>query len=300
MAQRLVEHINFYRILYRFLFFLMIAVALASSGIAAPGETALDFLSFPTGARSAALGQRGYASIGGPEAMYGNPAMLGSKSGAFASHQELLLDTHSEAAAFIFHLGGAYSMGAAAHLFFPGNIEGFSADNIKIGNIESGDRLYRIALARNGNISWGVSASYYGERLDDETGSGMGFGAGISIDNAWGRLGAGLENIGPKFKMERSAAQLPQEYFASALVPLYNSLVNLSFDLSYTLGPGMAGSLGLEYNMLSSFTLRAGSSNHDPLTAGVGIRNGKISLDYAYIPLSPFGDRHIISFSLTE
>ena len=279
---------------------LIIGMAFGCNAMAAPGETALDFLNLPVGATEAALGHGNYAGYLGPEALFGNPALIGSANGAFASHQELLLDTRSEAAAAVLRLTSRFSLGVAMHFFSPGYIEGYSEDNTKTGGVDAGDRLIRVAVAKNGDISWGLAASFYNEKLANRVGNGFGLGAGMSMQKGPGRFGANIDNLGPEFKVGESSTPLPTRYSLSAWVPIHNGFWNLNFDIAYINGPGFLGSLGMEYIVLDGLALRAGGNNQDPLSLGLGIKSGKLSFDYAYIPLSSFGDRHIISASFTK
>ncbi len=265
---------------------------------AAPGECALDFLNIPVGAYRASIGQAGYASRKGPEAIFVNPALMGKRTGGFASYQKLFMDMRSEAAAVNFSLGEGYSMGLGVHVLDPGEITGYTADNVRTGNIKSGDILMRLGLSRGGNLSYGLSVSYYSQRLDDQSGKGLGFGFGISHDFAAARLALTADNIGPDFKIGNSSSPLPAKYSLSAWIPLHSYSIDMNLDLSYKRNIGLVPSAGLEYSPISGFFVRAGSNNDTPLSIGLGFATNKIGIDYSYLPSGLFGDRHIFSFSV--
>lgn len=265
---------------------------------AAPGECALDFLNIPVGAYRASIGQAGYAGIRGPEAIFVNPALMGKRTAGFASYQKLFMDMRSQAAAVNFFLGKDYSTGLGIHLFDPGEITGYTADNVKVGNIKSGDILMRLGLSRTGKLSYGLSVSYYGQRLDDQFGKGLGFGFGISHNFTVARLALTADNIGPDFKIANSSSPLPARYSVSAWIPLRDYFVDINLDLSYKLNIGIVPSAGLEYSPVSGFFLRAGSNKDTPLSVGLGFATDKMGIDYSYLPSGLFGDRHIFSFSV--
>jgi len=267
---------------------------------AAPGECALEFLNIPVGAHRISIGQGGFARIEGPQAIFSNPAQLGDKAGVFASYQRLLLDTRSEAAAAGFSLGKSFALGLGINIFEPGDIEGYTSENVGVGNIRSGDYMLRFGISHRGELSYGISFSYYSQRLDNITGQGIGLGLGVSRDFSYGRLALTADNIGPDFKIGNTSAPLPQRYSISAWAPLRGNYLNLVADLSYKRSLGIKGSAGLEYSPVSGFFVRAGTNNDNPLSVGMGIVKKSIGFDYSYLPSSLFGDRHIFSFFISR
>ena len=278
------------------------AVALLASGtvMAAPGENALDFLNLPVSANSAALGQGNFAGIVGPEAIFFNPSLLGQELAMFASHHELLIDTRSEILAVSVKLDDRWTLGAGFLLFDPGNIEGYSINNSKIGNIEAGSRMARLGVSSSGKISYGLSVSYYQERLDDRTGNGLGLGAGLSSETDYGRFAMTVDNLGPEFAIGDRSAPLPRRITFSGWLPLNSGLWEFSFDMSHRFGVGFLGAVGLQYNLSEGLALRAGANNNEPLAAGLRIAAGKVAFDYSFIPQKSFGDKHLFSILLVN
>jgi hypothetical protein len=276
----------------------MLLSAIPVSIQAAPGECALDFLNLPVGAYRASIGQAGYASIKGPEAIFVNPALMGIRTGGFASYQKLFMDMSSQAAAVNFSPQGGYSIGFGLHVFDPGEINGYTSDNTGTGNIRSGDTLMRLGLSRGGKLSYGLSVSYYGQRLDDQFSRGFGFGFGVSHNFSAARLALTADNIGPDFKIGNSSSPLPTRYSASAWIPLRSYFIDINLDLSYKRNIGIVPAAGLEYSPISGFFIRAGSNNDTPLSVGLGFATDKTGIDYSYLPSGLFGDRHIFSFSV--
>jgi hypothetical protein len=282
--------------------FLLATGALAllfPGGCAARGENALDFLNSPVGAVSAALGQSPYAYINDPGAIFGNPSLLGNAA-LFASHQELLLDTRSDAMAVTAGLGQGFYWGLGAIIFSPGEIIGYSPDNVKTGTLDAGDRVMKLAVSRTGKLSVGLSTSIYNEKLDDCTGTGLGFGGGITAETDWGRFSISADNLGPDFKIGSSSAPLPRRFSVSGWVPLRRIPIDLIFDFSQKYGIGTSAAAGLEYRVLKSLLLRTGAGTAVSWGLGLRLIRGNIAIDYSYVPPVDFGDKHIFSLVLTK
>lgn len=277
---------------------LLFCLALPVCIYGSPGECALDFLNIPVGAYTASMGQANYAGTVGPEAIFGNPSRLGQRTGGFASYQMLLLDTRSEAFALGLSLGENYTLGIGIHILEPGEIIGYTPDDIKTGNVNAGDYLIRLGLSSQGALAYGFSLSYYRQQLDDRIGNGLGFGFGITGEIGSGTLAITGDNIGPNFKIEQSSYPLPQRYSISGWFPLSNNYVNLNVDLTYNRAFGFRGSAGIEYSPVSGFFVRAGSNIDIPLSVGLGINRKNLAFDYSYIPSDLFGNRQIFSVSI--
>jgi hypothetical protein len=285
---------------------ILLSVVVSMTGItwspvkAGPGETALDFLNIPAGAHGAALGQAAYAAIEGPEALFSNAAHLGEKTSSFACYQRLLMDTHSEAAAFSLNIGKGYSSAIGIRLFSPGEVRGYSAGDSPTGDLEAGDMLVRLGFARTGRFSYGISLSHYSQKLDNRTGNGLGVGLGFSYEAGMGCISLAADNMGPNFEIGGSRAPLPSRYSLSTWIPLPTYYLNLNLDLSYRPSVGFRPSAGIEYIPVPSFHLRAGSNEQTPVSVGLGIVVEKMEIDYSYLPSSLFGDRHLFSFTFSK
>ena len=246
------------------------------------------------------LGQGGFAAIEGPEAIFSNPSMLSHKTGVFACHQELLLDTRSEAASVVVPLTERYSIALGMHLFSPGEITRYDSDNLKGGDIGAGDRLVRLALGIRGRLSYGISLSYYNQRLDDRTGNSFGIGGGVTMETSYGRYSVTADNWGPDFSIAGSSAPLPSRLSVSGSYPLTFYPVNLSLDLSYFRNDSFRGSMGIEYSPFKGLGLMLGGNNADFISMGLRFTADIISIDYSYIPKSDFGDRHIFDIKISK
>ena len=286
--------------MYRVLLVCLVMAFYSHVAVASSGQSALDFLNLPAGARAMSLGQGGFAAIEGPEAIFTNPSLLGKNAGVFACHQELLLDTHSEAASAAIPLGDKYTMALGMHLFSPGEITRYDANNQKGGDINAGDRLVRLGLSKRGEISYGFSLSYYNQRLDDRTGNGFGIGGGITLETDYGRYSFTAENWGPDFSIAGSSSPLPSRLSLSGLYFLTMYPVDLSFDISYRNHDSFRGALGIEYSPFNGLGLILGGNNADFISMGVRFTADIISIDYSYIPKSDFGDRHIFDIKISK
>jgi len=269
-------------------------------GFAYPGEYGLDFLNIGVGAYSAATGQANYAGIEGAEAVFGNPSLIGYELNGFASYQYLIMDTRLQAAAVNLPLHRRYSFALAVDIFNPGNITGFDDTGQKTGNLKSGDYLIRLGIASQNRINYGVTFSYYEQRLDNVIGRGYGFGFGLSYEIGTNRIGLSADNIGPKFKIGGSSSSLPSKIALSGWFPIKGSYINLSTDFIYSLETGVRLAAGIEYSPFEGFFLRAGSNNDTPIAAGLGISPGSFDFDYSFVPSDLLGDRHLFSITVSR
>lgn len=285
---------------YIILSFLIILLLFSSQAVSGNGECGLDFLNITVGAFSASTGQANYAGVEGAEAVFLNPSLLGDDLGGFASYQYLIMDTKSQAVSLSAPLNSVYSIGFGINIFDPGGIEGFDDLGNRIGDVNAGDYLVRLALSSRRNINYGFSMSYYEQRLDDIIGRGYGFGMGISGDLGVNRIGLSLDNIGPAFKMGESSDPLPTKIALSGWFPFQNRFINLSADMIYSLETGFRVAGGFEYSPFEGLFFRAGGNNDTPFSLGFGISNGALDIDYCYIPSDLFGERHLFSFSITH
>lgn len=292
--------LEFYPLILILTLTILFAGAMHDRVFADPGECGLDFLNIPVGAHSASTGQANYAGIEGAQAIFRNPALLGNNLYAFASYQYLIMDTRSQAAAVNLPFGRSSSFALGVNIFSPGEIAGYDDGGRKTGNLQTGDYLVRLGYSSQSRLNFGVSASYYEQRLDDIVGRGYGFGFGMYRDLGQNRLGFSLENLGPRIKIGRSSFSLPTKAAISGWFPIYSRFINLSADIIYSLETGMGLAGGVEYSPAEGFFLRAGGNDDVPISMGLGLIAGNFELDYSYTPSSNFGDRHLFSIAISR
>jgi hypothetical protein len=271
-----------------------------NTAFADPGRCALDFLNIPVGAQSAALGQASYAGITGSQAIFGNPALLESELNGFASYQSLLMDTKSQAAAVNLPFNTNSSLALGVNIFNPGEITGYDGQGAKTGKVNSGDYLVRAAYSSRRWIDFGVTVSYYEQRLDDVVGRGYGFGLGLARYFGQNRVGLTIDNIGPEFELGGASSPLPSKIALSGWIPVRSRFINLTADIVYGLESGFSPAGGLEYSPLEGFSVRAGSNIEVPISMGLGISGGSFDLDYSFVPSDEFGDRHWFSITFSR
>jgi hypothetical protein len=210
------------------------------------------------------------------------------------------MDTETQAIAANFGIKDKYAVGFGVNIFDPGTINGYSADDEKTGNINAGDYSIRVGLSTRGDISYGALLSYFRQRLSSEIGSGYGFGFGVTYNYFPARISLSADNIGPNFKIGNSQAPLPARVSLSGWIPLQSQFTNLNIDLTYSRAYGYRISGGAEYSPVKNFFLRAGSGTATPISAGLGLGFLNFQFDYAFVPSTHFGDRHIFSLSTTR
>ena len=279
------------------IFFLILLSNIVVTGY--EGQCAFDFLNIPVGANSSSLGQVNFSGMLGPEALFGNPALIGQYNGLFASHQELFLDTRSDAMGISYNLSSKYALGLALNYFNPGQIIGYTTENIRTENIRAGDYMAKLAFSINGQLSYGGYLSYYYQRLDNFKSNAVGIGLGISYENHLGRFGMVADNIGPDVNVETGAIPLPLRLTWSGLFTLSQN-IRFNGDLTFGRSDGWSIAGGIQYAIISNFMLRAGSNSGNPISLGCGFENRKWKIDYSYLPVSDFGERHFFSITILK
>lgn len=268
--------------------------------VADPGTCGLDFLNIPVGAHSASTGLANYAGIEGAAAIFRNPSLTGNNLNAFASYQYLIMNTRSQAAAVNLPMGHNSSFALGVNIFNPGEITGYDSEGQATGNLKSGDFLVRFGYASRSRLNFGVTVSYYEQRLDNVVGRGYGFGFGLYHDLGQNRIGLSVENLGPNFKIGQASSPLPSKIAVSGLFPVSGRYINLSTDIIYSLETGLGLAGGLEYSPADGFCVRVGGNNDVPISMGMGLSGGNFELDYSYTPSGIFGDRHLFSVTVSR
>lgn len=299
-----------------------LAVLLASSARAGGSPTLRRSLS----ARSAAMADAYSAVPGGLSSLSTNPAGL-------AAARRPQLDTIftsgilDDAFGFLgfarpLPLGSAavglsyYDAGKVEFHFANGTGESRTAQRDFVGHLAW-------AVPLPGGLSLGATAKYYRFELAQEArAAGLAADAGAQWKTPVPGLsvGAAIQNAGPGVKFERETdplpltarggaawnwSSLPAAPGADALSELTGSRVLLSGEAVKVRDEAMIGALGAELAMdfgsETSVALRAGwrlNSDNARLTVGVGMREGRYSIDYAMAEKRTLGQTHYAGFGV--
>lgn len=289
--------------------FLALLLAALWAAPAAAGETAA-FLKIPAGARAVGLGSAYTALADDAAAAAWNPAGLGrlSKQEVTATHAEMFAGLRHEflAAAAPTRLG---TLGLAGELLTQADLEGRDAQGRPTGAFAASDRAVTLALGSSlGRFHLGGGAHFIESALADTTARTVAFDAGAQA-KAGALLGVPLSlglvvrNLGPGLDYGGGREPLPTTVSAGAAARLPAGLT-LAADWRWRPHAKKAEvGIGTEYAVLSGVAVRAGYASAAAgrggapaaggltgLGAGLGMRIGRMALDYAFTPFGELGN----------
>lgn len=264
------------------------------------------FLKIPAGARAVGLGSAYTALADDASSPAWNPAGLAAlrTSELTATHAEMFEGLRHEflAAAAPTRLG---TLGLSAELLTQGSLEGRDAQGKPAGSFAASDRAFTLALGRGlGAFRLGGGVRFVESTLADATArtAAVDLGAQAGAGTVFGAplgLGLAVRNLGPGLKYAAGREPLPTTVSAGAALRLSAGLA-LAFDWRWRPNADKSEfGLGTEYAVLSGVALRAGYaaaktgagiSRFGGLAAGLGLKAGRIGLDYAFTPFGELGN----------
>ncbi|MEW5693058.1 MAG: PorV/PorQ family protein [Candidatus Hydrogenedentota bacterium] len=275
------------------------------------GRAAAPFLKISLGARPTGLGESFVAISDDVDAINWNPAGLAylKYPQLSTSHIEFFQDINFEAINYAHPVKNIGVTGIGFILMYMPPITKTiltqnKSDVIEVGTFIVRDMALSLSLARSltDNLSMGTSLKLVQQRIDVATNNGILFDVGLLYKNKSRRfsIGANLQNFG-EFEIDRApiTLRLGTAYY---IIP-YKLLIAAGSNIFFDNNP--VYSVGIEYNVATALTLRAGynykyKSKSDRLilnefTAGAGFRYENFYLDYAYVPYGVLGDSHRLS-----
>lgn len=279
-----------------------------SSIAQAAGTSGAQFLKMGAGARAAAMGNAYSAVADDVTAGYWNPAGLSQIDSSQISvmHNEGLVDTKYE------YLGAATKMGQSAlalnvYSMNYGSIDSYDNSNNPTGSFDAGSLAGALTFASplNDKLSWGVSAKYIKESIDDENATGFGGDFGLLYNSGNYKLAATLQNIGQKMKFVSEEASLPTLVRVGAARNFLSEKLLVAVDASKYNDNDLTYHGGLDFKVTQMMSLRAGyettpSNNIDVegltgVAAGIGLQFSSLAFDYSFRPFGDLGDTHRVS-----
>lgn len=280
------------------------------------GTAGLSFLKVGTGARASAMGEAFVAIANDATGSYWNPAGLSFIKGVDVSfmHNEWFQDVRYE------FLGAAindqtHAFGLSATYLTVGDIERRQATGDPLGTYSAYDWSFVLSYSNKilDNLSIGTSGKLLYEKIHYYEAKGFAFDFGLiylplkdsSLRNL--RVGAAIQNIGPKMKFIDEEFKLPQVI-----------KVGLAYDMPITVVEGMNALIaidgvmpndndmrlntGCEIGYSNMAFVRAGYKlNYDTsdFTFGAGYKYNNYKFDYAFVPYSEdLGNTHKFSFGV--
>lgn len=290
---------------------LLIIAALSAPLRAETGSTALPFLKVDVGARAAAMGGAYSASGGDANGIFYNPATaaLAARKEVMAGHNEWLEGIRNETLAYVHPVDYSGAVFAGANLLMSGSMDKYDAAGTAQGSFNSMEGVVSLggALPLGKGFYGGAAVKSLYQKADTLSAMAWAGDAGLlkTLDD-W-RFGVSASNLGTGMKLGSQSFSLPRILRAGASWT-YRSRLNLAADAVKAGENAVAAAAGAEFQIVSSpgesFFLRAGyrsgrtSYSGPGWTAGFGLQNGDLRIDYAFSPYGELGSSHRVNLSL--
>lgn len=267
-----------------------------------------DFLNISVSANEAALGGAGNALSNGITAGYFNPAGLSlvNRSGVNFMHNMWYQDISYEYLGSAFALGQKSTIALSAAYLHMGGIEAYNALNQNEGTINPYSMAGIISYGRNinNNLSFGLSAKFINENLDDISANGFAFDIGAQYVLSSLAFGLVANNIGPKMKYETDSFSLPTAVSAGASYAFFQIPLTVYAGAKFPTEGKSSFATGVEYNLTDYLSIRSGLGNlgadnaSEAYNLGAGFNIAGIDIDYAFNPGGDMGQTHFFSFTV--
>lgn len=291
---------------------LLLVLALSVPALRAEtGTTALPFLKMDQGARAAALGGAYCAAGDDAWAVFYNPAgtALPPRREIALGHNEWLEGIRNETLAYVHPLDSGAALFGGLNALLSGAMDKYDASGLKTGSFSS----------QEGALSLGASVplggGYYGgaalkglyQKAAGDGATAWAGDAGLLKTYGDWRFGASASNFGSGMKLGSVSFPLPLALRAGAAWNFQDRL-RVSADGVRAGESPAALALGAEAEFPAgtgeSFYARAGyrtgrSRYAGPgASAGIGLKNGSLRVDYAFTPCGELGDSHRITIAM--
>ena len=180
-----------------------------------------------------------------------------------------------------------------------------------LGTFDAHDLAWGFSYARRLGERWRVGGSMKAlyEKIHLDDGWGWAMDAGVLYDTPITGLAAGgsLRNLGPKMTLRDESFKLPTVIalglgYRPERLQFESGGLLLGADLSKPVDNRLRIHLGGEWRFQDMVALRTGYGigyDERGLAAGLGLRQGRWTIDYAWVPYSSdLGDTHRISLGI--
>ena len=268
-----------------------------------------EFLKLPSDAAGTAQG--GSLSAGGQTAncIVRNPALPLYKKNAVISfsHLEWFSSVRYENIGIVLPIKNKYAMGLHfSSLHMPELVEKDIYGARTGRTFKFSDS--RLILSGSGrildNLGLGINLKNIAETIHDYSSSTLSWDAGVyyAPDRRL-NFGASLENISGGTRLKDTELGLPLIIKFGGMGKLMNDALNISFTGTPEELKWFYYGAGVEYNFYN-ISFRAGLDGRiikeragSGITCGFGLRFGKITLDYAFVPYYALGQAHLLTLS---
>ncbi len=302
---------------------LVLASILYPSLIRAQLTSSADFLKLGPGARAQGMAGSFTAVSDDATSVYWNPGGLG-----FVKRQEIVLnrlrymeDTSLNRFFYSLPFHSLLTSGLEISHLNSSGIPAFDVSGKPIEYINTGALVLNAGLGYEflkDTASAGINFKYIYEKLASRTARAFAADAGflikqdisgtrrpLDILDGW-RAGVSVKNLGTGMEYFSKKESLPVIFSGGAGLELFSRDLLIALQTDIPSRGNVAVSGGLEYNFLDMLAIRAGW-REKPFSArdadrgirtGIGLKNDRVSLDYAYSPYKDLGPAHRLTFSL--
>jgi hypothetical protein len=287
------------------------ALSLATGG---PGTSGADFLTVGVGARALAMGGA-FTAVDtdmDANAINWNPAGLGriEQRGVSASYNSLFQDENQGFLGYARPLKSGGVMATGLNYLIVSNIERRSGDTENPDSTFSNQNYaFNVSYARalGDSVSLGGNLKYIRTQLDAVKSNAMGADFGLLARTPVDGLtaGAAIRNLGTDIGPD----PLPLTLQGGVAYKLLGPRLLLASDVQWLETERRAYvSLGSEYWISRNLAARAGyqfghaadqlQNRLVGLGVGVGVRLGRFTMDYAFMPYGDLGNTHRVTLGL--
>lgn len=278
---------------------------------AGSGTTALPFLKLDQGARPAAMGGAYCAAGDDAWAVFYNPAgaALASRREIALAHNEWLEGMRNESVVYEGPSGPNATIFAGLNALFSGAMDKFDVSGTEIGSFSSQEGALSIGAATALGGGYYGGAAFKGLYQKASAGSAYAWAgdAGLlKVEGDW-RFGLSAANFGTKMKLGSTPFSLPL-MLRAGIAWNYLERLTIAADGVKAGESGAAPAVGAEGLIPTgpdgAFSVRAGYTGGrsrfagSGITAGLGLRNGDLRVDYAFAPYGELGDAHRITIAV--
>lgn len=281
-------------------------------------DSGLAFLAIGVDAEALSVGDQGVATARGAFATYWNPAgmVAGGSQSLGISHHRWIADVRTYAASGVIRRGARSAFGAFIIATDSGDLEARQGPGASDGSFTAQFVSAGASFAQAiGDVRVGATGKFISERIFGQSANGFAVDAGMQVDVLEGglHLGAAIANVGHMSALNAQATKLPRlvrvggVFYPFRVLADLDGAVLLSTGLLVEVSHNTAAErtqlhVGLTGNVLETVSVRAGYLSNDELrdfSAGLGVVQGTLALDYAVLPFSDGfgGPAHILTVS---
>jgi len=264
----------------------------------APGE----WLSQYTSARTLGLGGAFVAAADDPLGALWNPAGLSVMDQNRLSFETARLFEETSINAFSFTVPGHWlpTIGLSMLTLGSGEFERTNELNDALGTFRESETAYLVTMSKalNPRFSLGVNMKLVRQSIEEYSGGGFGFDAGVLYDVASNlRVGASLLNVGgPTINLRAVDETYPAEWRGGFSFTTFGGRGLVTGQIDHREGPGLGFHGGAEYWLQPAIAFRVGFDDQHG-TGGLSFRfTPQYQVDYA-VADHPLGMTHRVGLS---